>query len=163
MKKRIPKLLILFIVLLGTSFFAQSILIGNKDAKTISKDSVKKVKSLEKELAIADSLAANKDKFKPYKKTARASYYANKFHGRRTASGRVYDMNKLTAAHKTLPFGTKIRVTNISNGKTVVVEITDRGPYVRGREIDLSKKAFFTIASSSGAGYINVSLDILQN
>ena len=146
MKKRIPKLLVLFIVLLGTSFFAQSILIGKKDTKTISKDSVKKVKSLEKELAIADSLAANKDKFKPYKKTARASYYANKFHGRRTASGRVYDMNKLTAAHKSLPFGTKIRVTNISNGKTVVVEITDRGPYVRGSEIDLYKKAFFTIA-----------------
>lgn len=163
MKKRIPKLLVLFIVLLGTSFFAQSILIGKKDTKTISKDSVKKVKLSEKDLAIADSLAANKDKFKPYKKTARASYYANKFHGRRTASGRVYDMNKLTAAHKTLPFGTKIRVTNISNGKTVVVEITDRGPFVRGREIDLSKKAFFTIASSSGAGYINVSLDILQN
>ena len=163
MKKRIPKLLVLFIVLIGTSFFAQSILIGKKDTKTISKDSVKKVKLSEKDLAIADSLAANKDKFKPYKKTARASYYANKFHGRRTASGRVYDMNKLTAAHKTLPFGTKIRVTNISNGKTVVVEITDRGPYVRGREIDLSKKAFFTIASSSGAGYINVSLDILQN
>jgi rare lipoprotein A len=163
MKKRIPKLLVLFIVLIGTSFFAQSILIGKKDTKTISKDSVKKVKLSEKDLAIADSLAANKDKFKPYKKTARASYYANKFHGRRTASGRVYDMNKLTAAHKTLPFGTKIRVTNISNGKTVVVEITDRGPFVRGREIDLSKKAFFTIASSSGAGYINVSLDILQN
>jgi rare lipoprotein A len=163
MKKRIPKLLVLFIVLLGTSFFAQSILIGKKDTKTISKDSVKKVKLSEKDLVIADSLAANKDKFKPYKKTARASYYANKFHGRRTASGRVYDMNKLTAAHKTLPFGTKIRVTNFSNGKTVVVEITDRGPFVRGREIDLSKKAFFTIASSSGAGYINVSLDILQN
>ena len=163
MKKRIPKLLVLFIVLLGTSFFAQSILIGKKDTKIISKDSVKKVKSLEKELAIADSLAANKDKFKPYKKTARASYYANKFHGRRTASGRVYDMNKLTAAHKTLPFGTIVKVTNISNGKMVVVEITDRGPFVRGREIDLSKKAFFTIASSSGAGYINVSLDILQN
>jgi rare lipoprotein A len=163
MKKRIPKLLVLFIVLLGTSFFAQSILIGKKDTKTISKDSVKKVKLSDKDLAIADSLASNKDKFKPYKKTARASYYANKFHGRRTASGRVYDMNKLTAAHKTLPFGTKIRVTNISNGKTVVVEITDRGPFVRGREIDLSKKAFFTIASSSGAGYINVSLDILQN
>jgi len=163
MKKRIPKLLVLFIVLLGTSFFAQSILIGKKDTKTISKDSVKKVKLSDKDLVIADSLAANKDKFKPYKKTARASYYANKFHGRRTASGRIYNMNKLTAAHKTLPFGTIVKVTNISNGKMVVVEITDRGPFVRGREIDLSKKAFFTIASSSGAGYINVSLDILQN
>jgi rare lipoprotein A len=72
-------------------------------------------------------------------------------------------MYELTAAHKTLPFGTKIRATNIATGKTVVVEITDRGPFVRGREIDLSKKAFFSIASSSGAGYINVCLEILQN
>ena len=71
-------------------------------------------------------------------------------------------MNKLTAAHKTLAFGTIVRVTNATNGKSVVVEITDRGPFVRGREIDLSKKAFFTIASSSGAGYINVSMEVLQ-
>jgi rare lipoprotein A len=163
MKKRIPILLILFIVLLGTSFFAQSILVGKKEAKTISKDSVKKQKSSEKELVTTDSAAAYKGKFKPYKKTARASYYANKFHGRRTASGRIYNMYELTAAHKTLPFGTKIRATNIATGKTVVVEITDRGPFVRGREIDLSKKAFFSIASSSGAGYINVCLEILQN
>ena len=163
MKKRIPKLLVILIALLGTSFFAQSILIGKKEAKIISKDSVKKSKTNDNELVVTDSATAYKGKFKPYKKIARASYYANKFHGRRTASGRIYDMNKLTAAHKTLPFGTKIRATNIANGKTVVVEITDRGPFVRGREIDLSKKAFFTIASSSGAGYINVSLEILQN
>lgn len=163
MKKRISKLLIILIALLGTSFFAQSILSGKKEAKIITKDTVKKPKLSEKDLVVTDSATAYKGKFKPYKKTARASYYANKFHGRRTASGRIYDMNKLTAAHKTLPFGTKIRATNIATGKTVVVEITDRGPFVRGREIDLSKKAFFTIASSSGAGYINVCLEILQN
>ena len=163
MKKRITKLLVILIALLGTSFFAQSILIGKKEAKIITKDSVKKQKTTEKTLIITDSTSAYKGKFKPYKKTARASYYANKFHGRRTASGRIYNMYELTAAHKTLPFGTKIRATNIATGKTVVVEITDRGPFVRGREIDLSKKAFFTIASSSGAGYINVYLEILQN
>ena len=163
MKKRITKLLVILIALLGTSFFAQSILIGKKEAKIITKDSVKKQKTTEKTLIITDSTSAYKGKFKPYKKTATASYYANKFHGRRTASGRIYNMYELTAAHKTLPFGTKIRATNIATGKTVVVEITDRGPFVRGREIDLSKKAFFTIASSSGAGYINVCLEILQN
>ncbi|MEI7509101.1 MAG: septal ring lytic transglycosylase RlpA family protein, partial [Flavobacterium sp.] len=73
-----------------------------------------------------------------------------------------YYKNKLTAEHKSLPFGTKIRVTNLANGKSVIVEVIDRGPFVRGREIDLSRKAFYSIASSSGMGYINVALEILQ-
>ena len=162
MKKTLSILLFLIIALIGTSFFAQSILVGKKDTNITSKDTIKKIKLPEKEPIITDSVVAYKGKFKPYKKSARASYYANKFHGRRTASGRVYNMNKLTAAHKTLAFGTIVRVTNATNGKSVVVEITDRGPFVRGREIDLSKKAFFTIASSSGAGYINVSMEVLQ-
>ena len=68
----------------------------------------------------------------------------------------------MTAAHKKFPFGTIIRVTNEANGKSVIVEVTDRGPFVKGREIDLSRKAFFTIASSSGAGYINVKMEVLQ-
>ena len=162
MKNRISKILLLIIILIGTGIFAQSILVGKKETKTVSKDSVKKIKFLEKEPLAIDSIIAINTKFKCYKKSARASYYANKFHGRRTASGKIYDMKRLTAAHKSLAFGTMVRVTNLANGKSVLVEITDRGPYVRGREIDLSKKAFFTIASSSGAGYINVSMDILQ-
>ncbi len=162
MKKRLSILLYLIIALIGTSFFAQSILSGKKDSKVNSKDTIKKIKIEEKEPVITDSLIVYKGKFKPYKKSAHASYYAEKFHGRRTASGKIYDMYKLTAAHKTLPFGTKVKVTNEANGKTVIVEITDRGPFVRGREIDLSKKAFFSIASSSGAGYIKVTLEILQ-
>ena len=67
-----------------------------------------------------------------------ASWYGNKFHGRKTASGEIYDMHKLTAAHRTLPFGTIVKVTNRKNNKSVVVRITDRGPFVRGRIIDLS-------------------------
>jgi rare lipoprotein A len=70
-----------------------------------------------------------------------ASYYAHKFHGRTTANGEIYDENKMTAAHKTLPFGTTVRVTNLANGKKVVVRINDRGPFVKGRIIDLSYKA----------------------
>ncbi len=70
-----------------------------------------------------------------------ASWYGDKFHGRRTANGERYDMNKLTAAHKTLPFGTKVRVTNSRNGKSVVVRINDRGPFVGNRVIDLSRGA----------------------
>lgn len=162
MKRRISILLFIITTLIGTSFFGQSLFSGKKDTKVAAKDSIKKIKSVETATTIEDTLVAFKGKFKPYKKSAHASYYAGKFHGRRTASGRIYDMNKLTAAHKTLSFGTKVKVTNESNGKTVIVEITDRGPFVRGREIDLSKKAFFTIASSSGAGYIKVTLEVLQ-
>lgn len=70
-----------------------------------------------------------------------ASWYGKPFHGRRAANGEVYNMRRLTAAHKTLPFGTKVRVTNLWNGRHVVVRITDRGPFVKGRIIDLSYKA----------------------
>jgi rare lipoprotein A len=73
--------------------------------------------------------------------TGKASYYADKFEGQPTASGEKYRHNKLTAAHKTLPFGTKIRVTNLSNNLSVDVVINDRGPYVDDRIIDLSKSA----------------------
>ncbi|MTI39807.1 septal ring lytic transglycosylase RlpA family protein [Fulvivirga lutimaris] len=71
----------------------------------------------------------------------KASYYADKFEGKPTASGEKYKHSKLTAAHKTLPFGTVVRVTSISNGKSVEVTINDRGPFVEGRVIDLSRSA----------------------
>ncbi len=72
----------------------------------------------------------------------KASYYAQKFHGRRTASGERFDMHAMTAAHRTLPFGTRVRVTNVRNGRSVVVRINDRGPFGnRGRIIDVSLAA----------------------
>lgn len=163
MKKRITLLFsILTILLLGSSFVAKSLASGKQDPKKKSKDSVVKVKKEVREAAIIDTIIEYKGKFKFYKKNAHASYYADRFHGRRTASGRRYDKNLLTAAHKSFPFGTKVKVTNEANGKSVIVEVTDRGPFVRGREIDLSRKAFYTIASSSGKGYINVSMEVLQ-
>src|SRR4029453_6777882 len=70
-----------------------------------------------------------------------ASYYSESLHGRRTASGERYDMEALTAAHRTLPFGSRVRVTNLSNRRSVVVRINDRGPYVEKRLIDLSYAA----------------------
>ncbi|ANH79676.1 hypothetical protein A8C56_00625 [Niabella ginsenosidivorans] len=70
-----------------------------------------------------------------------ASYYADSFKGRRTASGAIFRQGKRTAAHKTLPLGTKVTVTNLKNGRKVKVRINDRGPFVQGRIIDLSKKA----------------------
>jgi len=70
-----------------------------------------------------------------------ASYYADKFHGRQTSSGEVFDMNGLTAAHRTLPFGTMVEVKNLANNRKVVVKVNDRGPFVEDRIIDLSKGA----------------------
>jgi len=70
-----------------------------------------------------------------------ASWYGPGFNGKKTANGEIFDMYKLTAAHKKLPFGTRVKVTNLQNGKSVVVRINDRGPFVKGRIIDLSKKA----------------------
>ncbi len=75
------------------------------------------------------------------KQRGKASYYSDEFDGRQTASGSIFKQNRRTAASKTLPFGTKVKVVNLDNGKTVRVRITDRGPFVAGRIIDLSKKA----------------------
>ncbi len=82
-----------------------------------------------------------KNTLQEYRLTGYASWYGPKFNGRRTASGEIFDMNKMTAAHNTLPFGTIVRVTNIRNGKSVVVKINDRGPFKKNRVIDLSYKA----------------------
>lgn len=77
---------------------------------------------------------------KPYQ-VGLASYYGEKFHGKRTASGEIYNMYDMTAAHRTLPFGTYVMVTNLENGRSVVVRINDRGPFAKGRVIDLSYAA----------------------
>jgi len=69
-----------------------------------------------------------------------ASWYGKPYHGRRTASGEVYNMYQMTAAHPSLPFGTRVVVTNLENGRSVVVRINDRGPFIRGRVIDVSRK-----------------------
>lgn len=70
-----------------------------------------------------------------------ASYYGRRFAGRPTANGEIFDPMQYTAAHKTLPFGSRVRVTNTANGKSVIVRINDRGPYVKGRHIDVSRRA----------------------
>jgi rare lipoprotein A len=89
-----------------------------------------------------------------------ASYYGGKFHGRKTASGERFNQNGLTAAHKTLPLGTKVRVTNLRNGESVNVKINDRGPYHKGRVIDLSKGAANEIGMLS-AGTAKVKVEII--
>ncbi len=98
-------------------------------------------------------------KLKVYKKSVHASYYANKFNGQRTASGLKFNNNDYTAAHKKFPFGTRLRITNEANGKSVIVEVIDRGPFVRSREIDLTRKAFMEIAQNKGAGSMIVTIE----
>jgi rare lipoprotein A len=71
----------------------------------------------------------------------KASYYASNFHGKKTASGEVFNLNRFTAAHRTLPFGTNVKIINLNNGKNVLVRINDRGPHLRGRIIDISPAA----------------------
>lgn len=93
--------------------------------------------------------------------TGKASFYADKFEGRSTASGEKYKHNKLTAAHKTLPFGTKIRVTNLANNKSVEVVVNDRGPYVDGRIVDLSRSAAEAL-DFVNMGLADVSLEVVD-
>jgi rare lipoprotein A len=89
-----------------------------------------------------------------------ASWYGGKFHGRLTSNGEVFDTNEMTAAHKTLPFGTLVRVTNLDNGMTTIVRINDRGPFVEGRIIDLSRAGADAVGMV-GIGVARVKLDII--
>ena len=97
-----------------------------------------------------------------YAQEGNASWYGNPFNGRRASNGEIYDMNKLTAAHRTLPFETMVRVTNLNNGKSTTVRITDRGPFVNDRIIDLSMAAAREI-ESIGPGVVPVRLEVLGN
>ena len=158
MKKLVGSLFLFFIV----GWLYSQTPSATKEKITNNKDTIKKEKtSLLPLTLIKDTLFEPNIKYLLYKKNAHASYYADKFHGRRTASGKPFNMNALTAAHKKLPFGTRVRVTNEANGKSVIVEINDRGPFVKSREIDLSKKAFMTITHAKGAGAMKVTIETI--
>jgi rare lipoprotein A len=94
--------------------------------------------------------------------TGQASWYGRQHHGKRTASGETYDMNKLTAAHRTLPLGTRVLVTNVDNGRTVEVRINDRGPFVGNRVLDLSYAAARRLGAV-GDGVIPVTVKVLSD
>ena len=101
--------------------------------------------------------AASKDIFQ----SGTAAWYGKQFQGKKTASGELFDMNAFTAAHKTLPFGTVVRVTNLSNGSDVFVKINDRGPFTPKRIIDLSHAAAKKIGMVS-SGVAEVSIEIIS-
>ena len=116
-----------------------------------------------KNKAVADTfekVIEEREKYTHFQ-TGMASYYGGSWHGKKTANGEIFNENSLTAAHKTLPFGTKVKVTNLDNGKSVVVRINNRGPYSKGRVIDLSKAAFSKIASTS-KGVTRVKLEVAK-
>ncbi|MGE0053057.1 MAG: septal ring lytic transglycosylase RlpA family protein [Hyphomicrobium sp.] len=144
---------------------------ANVCAKKYSKQGTAKhatKKSHKKHYAKSSKNKSHKVAHKSHKKTMKsasygggqsgvASWYGGKFHGRKTANGERFNQNALTAAHRSLPFGTRVRVTNTSNGNTVVVRINDRGPFVGGRIIDLSRAAASSIGIN-GVGRVKLTV-----
>ena len=95
-------------------------------------------------------------------KTSIASFYHDKFNGRKTASGEIFSNSKMTAANRTLPFGTMLKVTNLRTGKSVIVEVNDRGPFHSSRAIDLTKAAFDAIRNTR-RGTMPVEYESVEN
>jgi rare lipoprotein A (peptidoglycan hydrolase) len=131
--------------LLTTAFAVWAMFIGPIIAQTVAGQPGEEELAAPKEKAVViDSLQSQEPPDipdTPPGETWTASYYGGRFHGRRTASGEVYNQYALTCAHKTLPFQTLLKITNPKNGKNVIVRVTDRGPFHRGRDIDLSYAA----------------------
>lgn len=96
-----------------------------------------------------------------YRAEGKASYYGKAHHGNKTASGERFNQNDMTAAHRTLPFGTRVKVTNLNNNRSVVVRINDRGPFTRGRIIDVSHKAAEAL-DMIRSGVVPVSVESLK-
>jgi rare lipoprotein A len=92
-------------------------------------------------LAMAGAMAQTPSTDQGSEKTGVCSYYASMHNGRRTAGGEIFDSNAMTAAHRQLPMGTKLKVTNLVNGKSVVVKVNDRGPFVKGRSLSVTRRA----------------------
>lgn len=95
-----------------------------------------------------------------WRQSGRVSWYGPGFHGRRTASGEIFDTNALTMAHRTLPLGSRVRVTNLDNGRSIVLRVNDRGPYVRGRIGDLSHAAATRLGFVQG-GVVRARIELI--
>lgn len=126
---------------------------------TVQKNVQKKLKSLAALLCVNKKPKTKTEK--SYFQEGKASYYSSALHGRKTASGQIYNENKLTAAHKNLPFGTKVKVINKANGRSVLVSINDRGPFVKKRILDLSYFAAKQL-NMIRAGVSNIKMEIVQ-
>ncbi|MCO6564306.1 MAG: septal ring lytic transglycosylase RlpA family protein [Apibacter sp.] len=158
MKKVTLALMIILLVSLSFTIFNNEELVKAPSLTNVPGDTIK----INNQNDSLTSNVFNEDNDYNEKSTlsGRVSWYGGKFHGRLTSSGERYNMNDFTAAHKTLPFGTKVKIINPKNGKEVIVRITDRGPFVPKREFDLSKAAFAELTSLT-TGVINVNYEIL--
>ena len=112
-------------------------------------------------LATLSSAAADELNDAGWSQTGKASYYASRLHGRPTASGERYDQTAMTAAHPSLPFGSLVRVTNLYNGRSVILRINDRGPFTGGRIIDVSRSAAEQLGMLR-AGSVRVQLELVE-
>ena len=137
-----------------SSKMAQQRKATHRSSKTVVK---KKKTTSEKDKSVVETSSA----VSTMATTGVASYYHNKFKGRKTASGEVFSNNKLTAAQRTYPFGTYLKVTNVANGKSVVVKVNDRGPFTKGKELDLSRKAFMDITDNPNKGNLQVNIEVV--
>jgi rare lipoprotein A len=157
MKNNITILSASFLVFLITGFSKAPNETAVKESVSITiPDSIEKPKEIVAETTVKE------EKVTLYKKNVMATYYADKFNGRKTTSGQRFHNKKYTAAHMKLPFGTKVRVTNESNGKFVDVIVNDRGPFSKKLEIDLTKQAYMDIASNKGSGSFKVKMEIVE-
>jgi rare lipoprotein A len=143
----LARILVIFLMSLAFSGYVSSEDKDTKAAKKIAEKVKRKVEHTEKaegkQDLVKDKVTVNKgNDGKPVvEQVGEASFYGPGFHGKKTATGETFNQNEKTAAHPTLPLGTKATVTNLDNGTSVDVTINDRGPYVKGRDIDLSKGA----------------------
>ena len=150
------RILIALLISLALSGTVSSEDKDTKEAKKIAEKVKRKVEHTEKaegsQDLVKDKVTVNKSSDgKPIvEQLGEASYYGPGFHGKKTATGEKFDQNEKTAAHPTLPLGTKATVTNLENGTSVDVKINDRGPYVKGRDIDLSKGAAKELGMTKG-------------
>ena len=153
-----------FIFQCGGRYEPETLPETTKELSTVSKErqTNEEIKTIKEDQQVTEKTPGNTESDKPtaFQKGI-ASWYGGKFQGRRTANGEIYDKYKLTAAHKKLPFNSIVEVTNLNNNKRVIVRINDRGPFVKNRIIDLSKKAAGMIGMEN-TGTAPVSLIILN-
>lgn len=171
MKQIITKLLtFLFILGCVTACSGQKSATNlNKKSSTTQKTTHKKAKKTKtstrktaQKPSEAKNVAPTLLATEPYKTQVIATYYHDKFNGRKTANGTIFDNSKQTAAHRTLPFGTKLKVINRVNGKWIYVTVNDRGPVKTTREIDLTKRAFMDITDNKNKGELVVDIEIVK-
>lgn len=138
-----------------------AIIVTTENAINTNNEDIKKVEEKKEEIKENKYSLDNYTVVSSDSEKGKASYYAKKFHGNKTTSGEKFSIYKLTAAHRTLKFGTMVKVTNTDNGKSVVVRINDRGPFTKSKLIDLSPAAFEELASLS-KGVINVKIEVVK-